>query len=105
MYRFNIDRDASIMRFENWGFTRTAWLHGCELAKEMVPEENDSRDPAYPFYLSGVHKIKGLNLFHDRTEELDFSTTSRKSTSPFYLLSTCGEHVIHHQQSCNYLEF
>jgi hypothetical protein len=57
------------MRFENWGFTRTAWLHGCVLEKETVPSEKDSRDPAYSFYLSRVHKIKGLNLFHDRTEE------------------------------------
>ena len=58
---------------------------GCVLAKETVPGEKDSRNPAYSFYLSGVHKIKGLNLFHDRTEKLDFSTTSRRGTSPFYL--------------------
>ena len=56
--------------------------------KKTVPSEKDSRDPTYSFYLSGVHKIKGFNLFHDRTEELDFSTTSRRGTSPFYLLST-----------------
>lgn len=26
MKRFNTERDASIIRFENWGLTRTAWL-------------------------------------------------------------------------------
>ena len=57
----------------------------CVLAKETVADEEDSRDPAYSFYLSGIHKIKGLDLFHDRTEELNFSTTSRRGTSPFYL--------------------
>ena len=45
----------------------------------------DSRDPTYPFYPSGVHKIKGLDLFDDGTEELDFPTATRRGTSSFYL--------------------
>lgn len=73
------------MRFENWGFTRTACLHGYVLAKGVVLGRMDSRDPTYPSYLSGVHKIKGLNLFHDWTEELNFPTTSRRGASSLYL--------------------
>ena len=88
MYRFSIDREASIMRFENWGFTRTACLYGYVLEKkEIVLNRVDSRNPTYSFYLAGVHKINGFNLFHDRTEELNFPTTSRRGASPFYLVA------------------
>ena len=84
--------DISV-QYWSWCFNHAIWELGvysnsvatCVLAKETIPSEKDSRDPTYSFYLSGVHKIKGLNLFHDRTEELDFSTTSRRGTSPFYL--------------------
>ena len=87
IYRLRIDRDASIIRFENWGFTRTAWLVTAifEFSRRFESTTVNWRYASYPLDFTRIHEIQCLELFHDWAQKLNLTAPFRRRPSFFNL--------------------